>query len=137
MSSHSAYPDSTAPIRTPDTSHYEAEVAGHGSGTTHHKMHGLAGWGVILGLPFAIWSVLRAIGGGADGVMAWLGSAPGAVGMTLFLAAAFLYCKMELDEVIMDYFGGGVRKVGLMANGAVALLLWLGSAAALLVTAFL
>ena len=56
--------------------------------------------------------------------------------MTLFLAAAFLYCKMELDEVIMDYFGGAVRRFGLLANGAAALILFLGSAAALALTAF-
>jgi len=44
----------------------------HGKGTAHHKLHGLVGWGLIIGLPFAIGSAVGAIGGGADGFKAWL-----------------------------------------------------------------
>ena len=137
MSTHNANPDSTAPIPVPATPHYQAEVAGHGGGTTHHKIHGLAGWGVILGLPFAIWKALAAIPLGAAGVLAWLSSPMGAIGMIAFLSAAFYYCKLEMDEVIMDYFSGSVRRFGLLANGAAALILWLGSVAGLILAAFI
>ena len=118
------------------TEHYEAEAAGHGGGTTHHKIHSLTGWGVILGLPFAVWGALSSIGEGADGVLAWLSSPLGALGMIAFLSAAFYYCKLEMDEVVMDYAGGGMRRFGLLANGAVALILWLGSVAGLVLAAF-
>ena len=136
MSSHNPAPDSTAAIPTPAVPGYTVEDAGHGHGTTHHKIHGWTGWGVILGLPFAVWGALSAIGDGPDGVLAWLSSPLGAVGMILFLLAAIWYCKLELDEVIMDYFGGNVRRFGLLANRVLALILWLFSAVGLGLLAF-
>jgi len=84
----------------------------HGKGTAHHKLHGLVGWGLIIGLPFAIGSAVGAIGGGADGFKAWL-STP-----------LVWYVKLEMDEVIMDYFGGGARSFGLLANRLAALIVW-------------
>lgn len=111
-----------------------ANSAAHG--TKHFKMHGLAGWGVIIGLPFAICCAICAIRGGADGVSAWLSSPMGAIGMILFLSAAILYAKLEMDEVIMDYFSGGLRSFGLWKNRIVALILWLASVAGLVLAAF-
>ena len=110
-----------------------ANSAAHG--TKHFKMHSLAGWGVILGLPFAIWGALSAIQSGADGVTGWLASPLGAIGMIAFLSAAILYAKLEMDEVIMDYAGGGMRQFGLLANRLVALILWLASVAGLVLAA--
>ncbi|WP_298918188.1 hypothetical protein [uncultured Algimonas sp.] len=105
-------------------------------GTKHHKMHGLAGWGVIVGLPFAILSVMLALPDGPSGIAAWLSSPLGAVGMIAFLSAAILYAKLEMDEVIMDYFDGGLRRFGLWKNKSVALILWLASVAGLVAAAF-
>ncbi|MGB6230524.1 MAG: hypothetical protein WBF53_10405 [Litorimonas sp.] len=115
---------------------YESQV-GHGEGTTHHKIHGLTGWGVIIGLAGALIGAIPAIRGGADGVLAWVSSPLGAIGLILFLTAAIWYCKLEMDEVIMDYFGGGLRRFGLWKNKAVALILWLASVAGLVSAAFL
>ena len=106
-------------------------------GTKHFKTHTLAGWGVIIGLPFAIISVLMALPNGPDGVLAWLGTALGAVGMIGFLSAAILYCKLEMDEVIMDYFSGGLRQFGLLANRLVAFILWAASVAGIVLHAFI
>jgi succinate dehydrogenase hydrophobic anchor subunit len=105
-------------------------------GTKHFKRHSLAGWGVIIGLPFAIWSALKAIQSGPDGVMAWLSSPMGALGMLAFLTAAILYAKLEMDEVIMDYFSGGLRRFGLLKNTSVALILWLCCAVGLILPTF-
>ena len=105
-------------------------------GTTHFKIHSWTGWGVIIGLIPAIISVLVALPDGADGILGWLGSPHGALGMIAFLTAAFWYCKLEMDEVINDYFGGGMRQFGLLANKLAAFTLWAISVAALVVTAF-
>ena len=111
-----------------------ANSAAHG--TKHFKMHSLAGWGVILGLPFAIIQAVLAIPYGPAGIEAWLSSTTGALGMIAFLSAAILYAKLEMDEVIMDYFSGGLRSFGLLANKAVAAILWLASVAGLVLAAF-
>ena len=106
-------------------------------GTTHHKIHNLTGWGVILGLPFAIFSAIRAIGGGSQGFADWLSHPVGAIGLLAFATAAIWYCKLEMDEVIMDYFDGGLRRFGLFKNVAVALILWLVIAYSVAKLAFL
>ncbi|GLQ21207.1 hypothetical protein ACFFUB_06415 [Algimonas porphyrae] len=107
-----------------------------GHGTTHFKMHSLAGWGVIIGLPFAALHAVMTIRVGPEAVLNWLGTAHGALGMIAFLSAAILYAKLEMDEVIMDYFSGGLRAFGLWKNRAVALILWLASVAGLVMHAF-
>lgn len=96
----------------------------HGSGTKHHKIHGIVGWGLIIGLPFAIGSAVKAVGGGSQGFVDWLSNPVGGLGFLAFFTAALWYCKLEMDEVIMDYFGGGARSFGLLANRLVALIVW-------------
>jgi len=49
----------------------------HGSGTKHHKIHGIVGWGLIIGLPFAIGSAVKAVGGGSQGFVDWLSNPMG------------------------------------------------------------
>ena len=93
-------------------------------GTIHHEIHTWTGWGVILGLPSAIWSALAAIQDGSDGFALWLGSPLGALGFLAFATAAVWYCKLEMDEVVMDYAGEGARGFALFCNKAVALILW-------------
>ncbi|GHA99794.1 hypothetical protein GCM10009069_23260 [Algimonas arctica] len=111
-----------------------ANSAGHG--TKHFKMHGLAGWGIIIGLPFAAIHALLTIKHGPDSVVHWLSSTHGALGMIAFLSAAILYCKLEMDEVIMDYFDGGLRAFGQLANTLVATILWLACVVGLVLAAF-
>ena len=106
-------------------------------GSSHHKAHGLTGLGLIIGLPFAIFSVVKAVGGGSEGFSAWLSNPLGGLGFLAFFTAAIWYCKLEFDEVIMDYFDGGLRSFGLLANRAVPFIVWLLAAYAVLKLAFL
>lgn len=108
-----------------------------GKGTTHHKVHGLTGWGLIIGLPFALCSAIKAIGGGADGFTAWLSNPAGGFGLLAFVTAAIWYVKLEFDEVVMDYFDGGKRSFGLLANKVVASVTWIMVAYAVIKLAFL
>lgn len=130
-------PSDTSNIQTPETPGYTAGSVGKGHGTTHHKIHGLTGWGVIIGLPFAIWSAVAAIGSGSAGFVAWLSNPIGGLGFLAFATAALWYCKLEMDEVVMDYFDGGLRSSTLLLNKFVAVILWLAIAYAVLKLAFL
>ena len=112
-----------------------ANSAAHG--TTHHKIHGWTGWGVIIGLLPAIWSVATAVRSGAQGIEDWLSTPVGALGFLAFFTAAIWYAKLEMDEVIMDYFDGGLRRFGLLKNKAVAFILWAATAFAVIHLAFL
>ena len=103
----------------------------------HQKIHTLTGWGVIIGLPGAIISVLLAAPSGGQGVIDWLSMPIGAIGFLAFFTAAIWYCKLEMDEVIMDYFGGKLRSFGLLKNKAVAFILWAFVAFAVIKLAFL
>lgn len=105
--------------------------------TTHFKIHTLTGWGLIIGLPFAVWSALSAIPAGGQGVLDWLSAPIGAVGFLAFFTAAIWYVKLEMDEVIMDYFGGKLRSFGLLKNKFVAFILWAAVAFAVIKLAFL
>jgi len=105
--------------------------------SSHHKLHGLTGWGLIIGLPFAICSAVKAIPGGVDGLVAWLSNPVGGLGFLAFFTAAIWYCKLEFDEVVMDYFDGGTRSFGLLANRGAAFIVWLLAAYAVAKLAFL
>ena len=105
--------------------------------SSHHKLHGLTGWGVIIGLPFVIFSAVKAISGGSDGFTAWLSNPIGGLGFLAFFTAAIWYCKLEFDEVVMDYFDGALRSFGLLANRIVAFIVWLVAAYVVLKLAFL
>ena len=112
-----------------------ASSAHHGA--KHQKIHTLTGWGIIIGLPFVIFSVSRAVLTGADGLVSWLSTGHGAIGFLAFFTAAIWYCKLEMDEVIIDYFGGGLRQFGQMMNKVVAFILWAAIAFAVIKMAFL
>jgi len=114
----------------------------HGTGTTHHKVHGLTGWGLIIGLPFAICSAVCAVIMGtpeapSSGFINWLSSPAYALGFLAFFTAAIWYAKLEFDEVVMDYFGGGLKSFALFANRAVSVIVWLLTAYAIIKLAFL
>ncbi len=108
-----------------------------GKGTAHHKLHGLVGWGLIIGLPLVIYSAVKAIGGGSDGFTHWLSNPVGGLGFLAFFTCAIWYCKLEFDEVIMDYFDGGLRSSTLLANRIVALVVWALAAYAVIKLVFL
>lgn len=112
-----------------------ASTANHSA--AHQKIHTWTGWGVILGLPFVIWSVAHAVPNGVEGLELWLSTPVGAIGFLAFFTAAVWYCKLEMDEVIMDYFGGGLRRFGLLKNKLVAFILWAAVAFAVIKLAFL
>ena len=105
--------------------------------TKHHKIHGYVGWGLIIGLLPAIFSVVKAIGRGSDGFTAWLSNPIGGLGFLAFFTAAIWYCKLEFDEVVMDYFDGGLKSFALLANRLVAFIVWLLAAYAVIKLAFL
>jgi len=108
-----------------------------GHGTKHFKIHTWTGWGVIIGLPFVIISVMLAAGDGGPGIVEWLSLPHGALGFLAFFTAAVWYCKLEMDEVIMDYFGGKLRSFGLLKNKLIAVILWAAVAFAVIKLAFL
>jgi hypothetical protein len=112
-------------------------IMAHGKGTSHHKLHGFVGWGLIIGLPFALFSAIAAINSGSAGFTTWLSNPVGGLGFLAFATAAIWYCKLEMDEVIMDYFSGGLRSFGLLKNKAVAFIIWLALAYAVIKLAFL
>lgn len=130
-------PADTSEIKTPETPGYTAKHAGKGHGTTHHRIRGLTGWGLIIGLPFALWSAVVALGNGTEGLLAWISNPIGGLGLLAFATAAIWYCKLEMDEVILDYFDGGLRRSSLILNKIVAGLIWLAIAYAVLKLAFL
>lgn len=105
--------------------------------SSHHKLHGLTGWGVIIGLPFAVFSAVKAISGGPQSFTDWLSNPKGGLGFFAFFTAAIWYCKLEFDEVVMDYFDGGMRSFGLLANRIVAFIVWLLAAYVVAKLAFL
>lgn len=95
-----------------------------GNVTAHHKHRALAGLGMIIGLPFILFGVMGAIANGLQGLTDWISTPVWAVGLIAFLTVTFWYCKLEFDEVVVDYFDGRVRKFGLTANLVVAVLAW-------------
>jgi len=104
---------------------------------SHHRLHNITGWGLIIGLPFAICSAVKAISGGSDGFTSWLSTSHGALGFLAFFLAATTYCTLEFDEVIMDYFDGGLKSFSLIANRIVAFIVKLIVAYAVIKLAFL
>lgn len=108
-----------------------------GKGTTHHKIHNATGWGLIIGLPFAIAFAVGAISGKTQGFIDWLSTPVGGLGFLAFVTAAVWYVKLEFDEVVMDYFQGGTRSFSLMANRLVALAVWMVTVYAVIKLAFL
>lgn len=96
-----------------------------GKGTTHHRIHFWTGLVMILSLPFVLCCLLCAIPDGAAGFKSWIGSTFGAVSLFIFMSAALWYCKLEFDEVIMDYFDGGFRSFAAFANRAIGFIVWI------------
>ncbi len=99
-----------------------------GSGTSHHRLRSMTGAASIILLPFFLLGFTLAVSGRAEGFSNWVSGTFGAVTSLLFLAVALWYCKLEFDEVILDYTDGGLRSFGLLANRVIAFLAWLAAA---------
>lgn len=99
-----------------------------GKGTLHHRLRSWTGTLTILSLPFFMWGFVCALKNQPGGFAEWLTSPLGAISSLIFISAALWYCKLEFDEVIMDYTDGGLRSFSLLANRVVAFLGWAVSA---------
>ncbi len=95
-----------------------------GKGTRHHRLRSWTGALTIIALPFFMWGFVCALKNRTGGIIEWLSSPFGAITAILFITGGLYYCRLEFDEVIMDYTDGGLRKFGLLANLLVALLAW-------------
>lgn len=95
-----------------------------GKGTFHHRLRSWTGTLMILSLPLFMWGFIGALKQKSGGFVEWLSSPFGAVSALVFISAALWYCKLEFDEVIMDYTDGGLRSFGLLANRLIAFLAW-------------
>ena len=107
------------------------------SGARHQKLHTYLGYGVIIGLFPAVYHAIKAVGAGSDGFTAWLSNPVGGLGFLAFFTAAIWYCKLEFDEVVLDYFDGGLKSFALLANRLVGFLIWALAAFAIAKLAFL
>jgi succinate dehydrogenase hydrophobic anchor subunit len=61
----------------------------------------------------------------------------GGLGLLAFFTAAMWYCKLEMDEVIMDYLSSGARSTSLLLNKLAAFLTWAIAAYVVIKLAFL
>jgi|GEM_PF-3606280 len=74
-----------------------------GNSTAHHRIHGITGFLTIITLPIVLYKLVGAVPNGAEGFTDWLSAPVGALSLLVFMSAALWYCKLEFDEVIMDY----------------------------------
>lgn len=95
-----------------------------GTGTFHHRLRGWTGILMILALPFFLYGFAAALSGRAEGFTQWLSEPLGAISALVFLSATIWYCKLEFDEVIMDYLDGGTRSFALCANRLIGFAGW-------------
>jgi len=99
-----------------------------GSGTLHHRLRSWTGTLMILALPFFLFGLSIAISDRAEGFIYWLSAPFGAITALIFLTATIWYCKLEFDEVLLDYTDGGMRNFTLLLNRVIGFLAWAVSA---------
>jgi len=95
-----------------------------GTGTQHHRLRSWTGMVMILSLQLFLIGFAMAISGRAEGYANWLTNPLGAIIALVFLSATIWYCKLEFDEVILDYTDGGLRSFGLQANRLIGFAAW-------------
>lgn len=103
-----------------------------GNGTLHHRLHGLTGWVMIVTLPFVLFGLVAHGGGGLESIKTWLSHPLGAISTLFFMTAAMWYARLEMDEVYLDYFSGGLLKFALLVTKLLMFLAWAGAVFAII-----
>jgi len=103
-----------------------------GKGTAHHKLKGRTGLVMIITLLPAIIFFLGGGVNGLTGLLGWLDGPIGAIVLLIFFTSGLWYCKLEFDEVVLDYADSGMRSFGLLANKIIAFIAWAAAVAAIL-----
>jgi succinate dehydrogenase / fumarate reductase membrane anchor subunit len=83
-----------------------SRVRGHGAaneGLRHHIATRVSAIVMALVLPFFLWGLMKALPGGYDGLIAWIGSASGAFIVIVFITAGLYHGRLGTNEVILDY----------------------------------
>ncbi len=76
---------------------------------------------------------MKAIPGGYDGLMAWIGSAYGAFTLLVFITAGLYHGRLGMNEVILDYAGShGSRTFFTLLNTIACAGFWLVGVLAIL-----
>ncbi len=103
------------------------------SGVHEFITHRVSAIVLALVMPFFIYGVIKAVPGGYDGLMAWIGSWCGAVTLLVFMTAGLYHGRLGINEVIADYVSGtGWRSFWLVFIGILSLAAWLGGVMAIL-----
>jgi len=77
-------------------------------------------------LPFFVCGLMKALPGGYDGLMAWVGSPTGAFVLLAFLSAGIYHGRLGINEVISDYVQStGMRSFSMILNALVSVSAWL------------
>ena len=84
-------------------------------------------------LPFFVYGLMKALPGGYDGLMAWVGSPSGAFVLLGFLTAGIFHGRLGINEVISDYVQtSGARTTCMLLNALVSGAAWLVGVLAIL-----
>lgn len=96
-----------------------AKVRGHGaagSGVHHHIAARVSAIILALVTPIFLYGLLTAFPDGYDGLVDWLSGPVGAFSAIAFIGAGLYHGRLGMNEVILDYLGGSLRTVCLLAN---------------------
>jgi len=119
-----------------------SRVKGHGAaneGVKHHIAARVSAIILAIVMPFFLWGLMKALPGGYEGLMAWIGSASGAFTLLVFVTAGIYHGRLGMNEVILDYASShGSRTFFMLLNliasagfwliGVLAILkIWLGA----------
>jgi succinate dehydrogenase membrane anchor subunit len=107
-----------------------------GKGVHHYLKQRMTAAALLVLIPLFLYQFLASFTSGYAGVVAWLGSPLGAGVTFLCVSALVVHMRLGVQTVIEDYFGGGIRNIGLILNNLFALLLWLSAIYALIKISF-
>lgn len=119
-----------------------SKVRGYGvakEGVKHHIAVRVSAIILALITPSFIWGLMKALPGGYEGLMAWIGSASGAFTWLVFITAGLYHGRLGMNEIILDYASSHksrtffmliniIASAGFWLAGALAILkIWLGA----------
>ena len=106
-----------------------SRVKGHGAaneGVKHHISARVSAIILALIMPFFLWGLMKALPGGYDGLMAWIGSAGGAFALLVFITAGIYHGRLGMNEVILDYASShGSHTFFMLLNTIASAAFWL------------